>query len=94
MAEDLAHFEHDTFFAIKDLDGCLLALIKAAKSLKDDKFPLEDDFRITYSDFGTDNLPFSWRCLVVRLFSGRSGLFQSETRICPFSEYYFPDINL
>ena len=50
IAEDLTHFDHGTFFAIKDLDGRLLASIKAIKILKDDKFPLENDFQITYSD--------------------------------------------
>lgn len=50
IAEDLAHFEHGNFFVIKDLDGRLLASIKAVKILKDDKFPLEEDFRITYCD--------------------------------------------
>ena len=31
IAEDLTHFDHGTFFAIKDLDGRLLASIKAIK---------------------------------------------------------------
>lgn len=49
-SEDLAHFNHGAFFAIKDSCRRLLASIKAIKLLKNDKFPLEDDFQITYAD--------------------------------------------
>ena len=51
ISEDLIHFNQGAFFAIKDVNERFLASIKAVKISRGDKFPLEDDFQITYSDF-------------------------------------------